>query len=127
MAIERITPATPIEGELEAGIQVDIDPVNASAMETEDGGMLIDFDPNAFEQTGDFFANLADEMTFQIPQYADHQWQICHLGYFDKERLELMLRRAGGLRSRPSRSPIPSTRCSSSISSLKPLESSFER
>ena len=63
MAIERIIPATPIEGELEAGVQVDIDLGNASAMETEDGGMLIDFDPNAFEQTGDFFANLADEMS----------------------------------------------------------------
>ena len=49
MAIERIIPATPIEGELEAGLQVDIDLGNASAMETEDGGMLIDFDPNRFQ------------------------------------------------------------------------------
>jgi len=39
--------------------------------------------------------NLADEMTFEIPEYADHQWQICHLSYFDKPRLELMLSRAG--------------------------------
>jgi len=63
MAIERITPATPIEGELEAGVEVDLMPPEALATETEDGGMLIDFDPNAFEQTGDFFANLADEMS----------------------------------------------------------------
>ena len=63
MAIERITPATPIEGELEAGVEIDLMPPNALEMETEDGGMLIDFDPNAFEQTGDFFANLADEMS----------------------------------------------------------------
>ncbi len=39
--------------------------------------------------------NLADEMTFEIPEYADHQWQICHLSYFDKPRFELMLGRAG--------------------------------
>ena len=39
--------------------------------------------------------NLADEMTFQITEYAEHQWQICHLSYFDKPRLELMLQRAG--------------------------------
>jgi hypothetical protein len=63
MAIERITPATPIEGELEAGVEVDLMPPDALETETEDGGMLIDFDPNAFEQTGDFFANLADEMS----------------------------------------------------------------
>jgi len=63
MAIERITPATPIEGELEAGVEIDLMPPNALEMETEDGGMLIDFDPSAFEQGGDFFANLADEMS----------------------------------------------------------------
>ena len=30
---------------------------------TEDGGMIIDFDPQAFEEDGDFFANLADQMS----------------------------------------------------------------
>jgi SAM-dependent methyltransferase len=39
--------------------------------------------------------NLDDEMTWQISQYADHQWQVCHLRYFDKSRLELVLRQAG--------------------------------
>ena len=41
MAIERTTPATPIEGELEAGIEVDITAANGAEM-TEDGGMIID-------------------------------------------------------------------------------------
>ena len=62
MAIERTTPATPIEGELEAGIEVDITAANGAEM-TEDGGMIIDFDPDAFDPSGDFFANLADEMS----------------------------------------------------------------
>ena len=62
MAIERTTPATPIEGELEAGIEVDISSANGAEM-TEDGGMIIDFDPDAFDPSGDFFANLAEEMS----------------------------------------------------------------
>ena len=32
-------------------------------MMTEDGGMIIDFDPDAFDPSGDFFANLAEEMS----------------------------------------------------------------
>ena len=60
MAIERTTPATPIEGELEAGIEIDIMPDSEM---TEDGGMIIDFDPQEFEEDGDFFANLADQMS----------------------------------------------------------------
>jgi hypothetical protein len=60
MAIERTIPATPIEGELEAGIEIDIMPDSEM---TEDGGMIIDFDPQAFEEDGDFFANLADQMS----------------------------------------------------------------
>ena len=62
MAIERTTPVTPIEGELEAGIEVDITAANGAEM-TEDGGMIIDFDPDAIDPSGDFFANLADEMS----------------------------------------------------------------
>ncbi len=58
MAIERTTPATPIEGELEASVEIDIIEPNG-AMMTEDGGMIIDFDPNAFDTRGDFFANLS--------------------------------------------------------------------
>jgi SAM-dependent methyltransferase len=41
--------------------------------------------------------NVADEMIGQIPEYAAHHWQICHLSYFDKPRLELALRRAGAM------------------------------
>ena len=62
MAIERTTPATPIEGELEASVEIDIVEPNG-AMMTEDGGMIIDFDPDAFDPSGDFFANLAEEMS----------------------------------------------------------------
>jgi SAM-dependent methyltransferase len=39
--------------------------------------------------------NVADEMIEQIPEYAAHHWQICHLSYFDKPRLDQLLRRAG--------------------------------
>ena len=62
MAIERTTPATPIEGELEASVEIDIIEPNG-AMMTEDGGMIIDFDPDAFDPSSDFFANLAEEMS----------------------------------------------------------------
>ena len=62
MAIERTTPATPIEGELESSVEIDIVEPNG-AMMTEDGGMIIDFDPDAFDPSGDFFANLAEEMS----------------------------------------------------------------
>ena len=62
MAIERTTPATPIEGELEAGMEVDISSANGAEM-TEDGGMIIDFNPDAIDPSEDFFANLADEMS----------------------------------------------------------------
>lgn len=39
--------------------------------------------------------NLADEMTWCIPEYAAHQWQIAHVSYFDAPHLEVMLRQAG--------------------------------
>ncbi len=42
--------------------------------------------------------NVGDELIAQIPEYARHHWQICHLSYFDKPRLELALRRAGAER-----------------------------
>ena len=62
MAIERTTPATPIEGELEAGMEVDISSANGAEM-TEDGGMIIDFNPDAIDPSEDFFANLAEEIS----------------------------------------------------------------
>ena len=46
MAIERIIPPFPIEEDLTPPMQIDIEVDGASATETEDGGMLIDFDPN---------------------------------------------------------------------------------
>jgi len=62
MAIEKVTPATPIEGELEAGMEVDISSANGAEM-TEDGGMIIDFNPDAIDPSEDFFANLAEEIS----------------------------------------------------------------
>lgn len=39
--------------------------------------------------------NIDDELIDQISEYADHQWQFGHLGYFDKSHLELAARQAG--------------------------------
>ena len=66
MAIER-QPATPIDGtveqDLEADISIEIERPESVAIQTDDGGMIIDFDPNAME-VGDqgFDSNLADFM-----------------------------------------------------------------
>ena len=66
MAIER-QPATPIEGLIEqdpeSDITIEIEDPESVAIETEDGGMIIDFDPNAKEVGNeDFDSNLADFM-----------------------------------------------------------------
>ena len=66
MAIER-QPATPIDGTVEqepdADISIAIENPESVAIETDDGGMIIDFDPNALP-VGDegFDSNLADFM-----------------------------------------------------------------
>ena len=66
MAIER-QPATPIDGTVEqepdADISIAIENPDSVAIETDDGGMIIDFDPNALP-VGDegFDSNLADFM-----------------------------------------------------------------
>ena len=67
MAIER-KPATPVDGLIEqdpeeADISIAIENPDSVAIETDDGGMIIDFDPNAVE-VGDqgFDSNLADFM-----------------------------------------------------------------
>lgn len=39
--------------------------------------------------------NLDDAMIGQIPEYALHQWQICHLNYFDGPHLKAALEKAG--------------------------------
>ena len=39
--------------------------------------------------------NLADAMIGQIPEYALHQWQICHPNYFDGPHLKTALEMAG--------------------------------
>ena len=66
MAIER-QPATPIDGLIEqdpeSDITIEIENPESVAIETEDGGMIIDFDPNAKEVGNeDFDSNLADFM-----------------------------------------------------------------
>jgi hypothetical protein len=67
MAIER-QPATPVDGLIEqdpeeADISIAIENPDSVAIETDDGGMIIDFDPNAIP-VGDegFDSNLADFM-----------------------------------------------------------------
>ena len=71
MAIER-QPATPVDGLIEqdpeeADITIAIEDPESVSIETEDGGMIIDFDPNAME-VGDqgFDSNLADFMDDDI-------------------------------------------------------------
>lgn len=64
MAIEK-TPATPIEGLIEqepegADIQIAIENPESVAIETDDGGMLIDFDPQPETGEVDFNSNLVD-------------------------------------------------------------------
>ena len=66
MAIER-QPATPIEGLIEqdpeSDITIEIEDPESVAIETEDGGMIIDFDPNAKDVGNeDFDSNLAEFM-----------------------------------------------------------------
>ena len=64
MAVEK-TPATPIEGLIEqepegADIQIAIENPESVAIETDDGGMLIDFDPQPEMGEVDFNSNLVD-------------------------------------------------------------------
>ena len=65
MAIER-KPATPVEGTIEQDPQdqeltIAIENPDSLAIETEDGGMIIDFDPNAKEMGNvEFDSNLAE-------------------------------------------------------------------
>jgi len=70
LAIER-KPATPVEGTIEQEPQdqeltIAIENPDSLAIETEDGGMIIDFDPNAKEVGDeDFDSNLAEFMEDQ--------------------------------------------------------------
>lgn len=62
MAIER-SPATPVEGLIEQepeAISIAIENPDSVAIETEDGGMLIDFDPREERPMTDFGDNLAE-------------------------------------------------------------------
>jgi hypothetical protein len=73
LAIER-QPATPVEGTIEQEPQAEeltiaIENPDSLAIETEDGGMIIDFDPNA-KEIGDveFDSNLAEHIDDDILQ-----------------------------------------------------------
>ena len=61
MAIEK-QPATPIEGMVEqepdSDISISVENPDSVSIETEDGGMIIDFDPQAEEMSADFNSNL---------------------------------------------------------------------
>ena len=72
MAIER-QPATPIDGlieqEPEEELTIEIENPESVAIDTDDGGMIIDFDPNATEVGDeDFDSNLAEFMDDQVLQ-----------------------------------------------------------
>ena len=72
MAIER-KPATPIDGlieqEPEEELTIEIENPESVAIDTDDGGMIIDFDPNATEVGDeDFDSNLAEFMDDQVLQ-----------------------------------------------------------
>ena len=64
MAIDKqYEPATPIDGlvEMEPEEGLDIEIQNALTTETEDGGMIVDFDPSANEmQAESFDSNLVE-------------------------------------------------------------------
>ena len=73
MVIER-QPATPVEGTIEQdpqeqGLSIAIENPDSLTIETEDGGMIIDFDPNAKEM-GDveFDSNLAEHIEDNVLQ-----------------------------------------------------------
>ena len=65
MAIEKVTPATPVDGlieqeEQEEEVKVSIKNPEAVSIETEDGGMLIDFDPQDEQMESEFNSNLVN-------------------------------------------------------------------
>ncbi len=64
MAIERNTPLTPPEGldelEAEENINIEIENPDSVSIETEDGGMLIDFDPQKEMPDSEFGSNLVE-------------------------------------------------------------------
>ncbi len=64
MAIER-TPATPVEGLIEQepqgeDLDITIENPDSVSIETDDGGMIIDFDPQEEKPEADFDSNLVD-------------------------------------------------------------------
>ena len=63
MAIERQTPFTPVEGTEEADtdeLSIAIENPDSVAISTEDGGMVIDFDPQEDRPESEFGSNLVD-------------------------------------------------------------------
>ena len=64
MAIER-NPATPIEGTIEQepqgeDLDITIENPDSVSIETDDGGMIIDFDPQEEQPDPEFDSNLVD-------------------------------------------------------------------
>ena len=65
MAIERpLTPLTPEDPFEDIEIEIETVTAEGPAMvtETDDGGVVVDFDPGAAEEGVDFYANLADSI-----------------------------------------------------------------
>ena len=73
MAIDRLKPQTPVEGLVEQdeqGLEIEIENPDSVSIETEDGGMIIDFDPEGDKQGAyaGFYENLAEYIDDDVLQ-----------------------------------------------------------
>ena len=88
MAIDRLEPQTPIEGlveQEEQGLEIEIENPDSVSIETEDGGMIIDFDPQGDKQGAyaGFYENLAEYINDDVLQSIGSE--LCSAFDADKE------------------------------------------
>ena len=88
MAIDRLQPQTPIEGlveQEEQGLEIEIENPDSVSIETEDGGMIIDFDPQGDKQGAyaGFYENLAEYIDDDVLQSIGSE--LCSAFDADKE------------------------------------------
>ena len=88
MAIDRLKPQTPVEGLVEQdeqGLEIEIENPDSVSIETEDGGMIIDFDPEGDKQGAyaGFYENLAEYIDDDVLQSIGSE--LCSAFDADKE------------------------------------------
>jgi hypothetical protein len=88
LAIDRLQPQTPIEGlveQEEQGLEIEIENPDSVSIETEDGGMIIDFDPQGDKQGAyaGFYENLAEYIDDDVLQSIGSE--LCSAFDADKE------------------------------------------